>query len=231
MKKLTEDNLKYISSYSEQRLQSLANEQIWKGKGTELDPFIVKNANILGQAFLLNKTALYVSFINCNFDQVHFKGCQNILLKNCTFKKLVLYKCKKFQIDDSFITDLCFSKTKHISFKNSIIFNVSKKYRIKSIVFKDCRINNSFLDYILKKSNSGLYSETKEIIISMIIIFIFLILCELIFMYFIINSPELGILILHIGITLLLLIFLLFSFFHEYKLKKKRPKIKILDNR
>ncbi|MFX0042969.1 MAG: hypothetical protein ACFE8L_08665 [Candidatus Hodarchaeota archaeon] len=227
MKKLTKEDLEYISSYTEQRLQSLANEQIWKGTGTELDPFIVKNANILGQAILLNKTCLYISFINCNFDRVQFEGCQNILLKNCTFKKLVLNKCKKFQIDDSFINELSFSKTKHISFKNSIVLNVSKKYRIKSIVFKDCQINNSFLDFILKKSNSGLYSNTKETVTSIIIIFVSLILFRL----FILESTELGNLILYIVVTLLLLIFLLFSFFHEFKLRKKRPKIKILDNR
>ncbi|TKJ19519.1 MAG: hypothetical protein CEE43_15280 [Promethearchaeota archaeon Loki_b32] len=92
-----------IFFYSEQRLQRLAHDQIWKGKGTESDPFVIKNANILGQAILINNSSLYISFVNCNFDQAQFEGCHNILLKDCTFGKLVLSRCKSFKINTCFV--------------------------------------------------------------------------------------------------------------------------------
>ncbi|MFX0081555.1 MAG: hypothetical protein ACFE94_07375 [Candidatus Hodarchaeota archaeon] len=232
MEKLTEERFEYLLSYSEERLQSLAHEQIWKGKGTKFDPFVVKNANILGQAILLNKTFSHLSFFNCNFDFAQFEGCQNILLKNCTFKKLVLYKCKKFKFDESSITDLNFSKAKDISFKNSIIFNVSTKFRIKNIRFNNCQVNNDFLDYVLSKSCGGLYSKTKELVTTLIIILGFIFLPRFIYLLFILNPSEIILLLLlFIRITTLLLIFLLISYLYENMVKKKHPKIKILNNK
>ncbi|MFX1479666.1 MAG: hypothetical protein ACFFCI_16205 [Promethearchaeota archaeon] len=226
---MTEESIDYIVSYSEQRLQNLAHEQIWKGQGTETNPFVVKNANILGQAIMLNKTLLHISLINCNFDHAQFEGCQNILLKNCTFKKLVLNKCNNFRFDESFITDLSLSKSKHISFENTIVFNVSTNSRIKDIVFIDCQLNNDFLDYILRKNSRGLYSKTKEIVSSVIIILIFFIFHRLIFLLFILNPSEIINLLLFIVVTILLLTFLLLSFLYEYLIKKKHPNIKIMN--
>lgn len=229
VEKLVEDRLEYLTLYSEQRLQFLAHEQIWKGKGTKFDPFIVKNANILGQEILFNKTCSYLSFINCNFDFAQFEGCQNILLKNCAFKKLVLNRCKKFQFDQTSITDLSFSKTQNVSFNYSIIYNVSTKSRIKNVRFNNCQINNDFRDYILRKNSSGLYTKTKELVTALIVFLIILIFHRLIYLLFVLNSSEILILLLFIGIIIQLMIFLLFSFFYETMVKKNHPKIKILN--
>ena len=224
-----EEKFDEILSYSEQRLQCLAHDQIWKGKGTELDPFVVENANILGQAILLRKSSLCISFINCNFNHAQFEGCQNILLKNCTFSKLILKKCKKFKIEKNFITDLSFSRIRDIVFKESIILNVSTKFRIKNTVFNNCQINNDFLDYILKKRRSGFYSKIKEIVTASIIILSFTIFYRFLFMCYVLNSSEIINLILFIGIIITLLTFYLFSLLYEYGVKKKHPKIKILN--
>ncbi|MFX1419735.1 MAG: hypothetical protein ACFE9N_12510 [Promethearchaeota archaeon] len=228
MEKLTEERFDDLLSYTEQRLQSLAHDQIWKGKGTESDPFIVQNANILGQAILLNKSSLFLSFINCNFNHAQFERCKNILFENCTFSKLVLKKCKKFNIERSFITDLNFSRIRDISFKKSIIFKVSTKFRIKNAVFDDCQINNDFLDYVLKKSMSGFYSKIKEIVSAFIIILSFTIFYRFIFMFSVFNSFELMNLLLFFGIVIVLLTFLLFSLIYEYGIRKRHPRIKIL---
>ncbi|UCD00588.1 MAG: hypothetical protein JSV23_06775 [Promethearchaeota archaeon] len=230
MQKLSEERFNDLLLYSEQRLQHLAHVQIWKGNGTESDPFIVGNANILGQAILLKNSSLHISFINCNFDHAQFEGCQNILLDNCTFGKLVLRKCKKFKIDKSYMTDLSFSRTKDVLFKNSIILNVSTKFRIKQIFLKGCQINNSFLDYILKKNCSGLYSKIKEFITSIIIILCIFNSYRLIFLYYFLNSSEIINLLSFIGIIIALVIFLLLSLLYESIVKKKHPKIKILSS-
>ncbi len=161
-----------IIFYSEQRLQQIAHDQIWNGKGTESDPFVIKNANILGQAILIKNSALYISFINCNFDRAEFEGCRNILLKDCTFEKLVLNKSKSFAINTSYISDIELSRIKQITFKKSIIIDMSTKFkRIKNIILEDCQINNDFLNYILNNDNRGFYPKIKEIIQSFMIMF------------------------------------------------------------
>ena len=231
MGKLSETRFGEMLSYSEQQLQSLAQDQIWKGKGTEFDPFVVENANILVQAIVLKKSSLYISFINCNFDLAQFESCQNIILENCTFNKLVLCKCKRFKINKSFITDLSFKKTKEVSFKTSIIFNTSTKVRNRKIVFKDCQINNNFLDFILKKSRTGLYSKTKEIVTAIITILSFSIFYRFFFIRYLLISSEIVNILLCIGVILTLLLFLLFTLFYESVVKRKNPKIKILNNK
>ena len=151
-------------------------------------------------------------------------------MENCTFNKLVLCKCKRFKIKNSFITDLSFSKTKDISFKTSIIFNTSTKFRNNKICFNDCQINNDFLDFILKKSGTGLYSKTKEIVTAIITILSFSIFYRYVFIRYFFNALEVLNVLLLIGIIITLLMFLLFSLFYESVVKKKYPKIKIINN-
>ena len=91
--------------YSEQHLRTLAYDQIWKGKGVEHDPFIIENANVLGQTIFIKKSALALSFKNCNFDQVLFETCENVSMHNCTFRKLSLKRCKEFEFDSCYISD------------------------------------------------------------------------------------------------------------------------------
>ena len=231
LEELIEENVDSLSSYTEQRLQSIAHDQIWKGKGTEKDPFIVQNANILGQAITLTKSSLYLSFINCNFNHAQFEDCKNIFLKNCTFNNLILKKCMKFKIENSFITNLSFSRIKFIEFIKSIIFNVFSKFRIKNTVFKDCQINNDFLDYILKKSNSGFYSKIKEIITAFIIILSLTLFYRSFFMFYVFNYSEIANILLYFIIIIALVAILLFSLLYEYLVIKKHPKIKILSTR
>ncbi|UCC19208.1 MAG: hypothetical protein JSV62_14065 [Promethearchaeota archaeon] len=225
---MIEESFDDLSAYSEERLQNIAHDQIWRGSGTEIDPFVVQNANILGQAILIRKSSLYLSFINCNFNHAQFEGCKNILFENCAFNKLVLKKCKKFKIEGSFVTDLNFKSIRDVLFSKSIILNVSNKFRIKNTVFNDCQLNNDFLDYILKKSRSGFYSKIKEVITAIIIIFSFMILYRFMFMFSVFNFVEVMNLLLFAGIIIGLLIFLLFSLIYEYGIKKRHPRIKIL---
>lgn len=128
-----------IIFYSEKGLQHLAHDQIWKGTGTNTDPFIIKNANILGQAILIKNSSLYISFINCNFNHVQFEGCSNILLKDCTFGKLVLSKSRSFEINTSYISNIELTRINQITFKENFIIDMSIKFkRIKNIILKDC---------------------------------------------------------------------------------------------
>jgi len=221
-----------ISFYSEQGLQQIAHDQIWNGKGTESDPFIIQNANILGQAILIKNSSLYISFINCNFNHAQFEGCCNILLKDCTFEKLVLRRSKNFKINTSYISDIELSRTKQITFKKSIIINISTKFkRIKNITLEDCQINNDFLNYILNNNNRGFYPKIKEIIQSIIILFIYLIFYRLYWRTYDLESSDIVNVLLIFGLTVFLLLFLLFSFFCHCLVKRKNPKLLISANK
>ncbi len=214
-----------IIFYSEQGLQNLAHDQIWKGKGTETDPFVIENANILGQAFLIRNSSLYISFINCNFDNAQFETCKNIMLKNCTFEILSLSKSRKFEINNCFVTDLKLSRTKETNLKKSVIIDVSTKFRIKNIIFEDCQISNEFLNYILRKQLSGFYSKIKEIMGFYIIILILFIFYRLLWTPYELNYSDIKGLLLIAGLIIVLLIISILSSISEYLIKKKLPKI------
>ena len=231
MELLSEDRLDNMILYSEQRLQYLAHDQIWKGKGTESDPFVIENANILGQAILIKKSSLYISFINCNFDHAQFEACKNILLKDCTFETLSLSKSMKFKIYNCYISDLKFSRTKEIVIKKTVIFDVPTKFRIKNIIFEDCQINNEFLDYVLRKKLGGFYSKIKEIIVSFIIIIILFIFYRLFWATYALNYSDVKSLFLIVSVIIVLLIILCFSSFYEYLAKRKVPKIIISESK
>lgn len=231
MEKLIEERFDDILSYSEQRLQNLAHEQIWKGKGTKLYPFIIENANILGQAIIINNSSLYISFINCNFIHAQFEGCQNIILKNCTFGKLVLSTCESFKIDSNCITDLIVSRTKRILLINSVIIDVTIKSRIKNIIFEDCQINDDFQDSILRKIYKRHYSKIKGELLSYILIFSAFVFYRIFYTYYIYDSSDIINLILMIGLIFNILIFIWYSLYSKYLVKKKHPKITIIHNK
>jgi len=215
--------------YSEQQIKNLAHEQIWAGKGTETNPFVIQNANILGQTFLIKRSTLYISFVNCNFDYILLEACQNISLINCSFMKLSIKRCSKFKIESCFVSDLNLLKVKEIYFKNSVIINISSKLRIKAILFEDCQMNDAFLDSIERKKYDRQYKikQIKEGIPSYILIFSAFVFYRLFYTYYILKSSDF--------INMLLIITLMFTigvFFwillYEYLLKNKPPKIIIL---
>ncbi|MFW9970294.1 MAG: hypothetical protein ACFFDF_08850 [Candidatus Odinarchaeota archaeon] len=231
MEILSEESLNNSELYSERRLQHLAHDQIWKGKGIETDPFLVENANILGQAFLIKKSSLHISFVNCNFEHAQFESCKNILLKHCTFKTLLLHKSEKFNISNCYISNLKFSRTNEVNFRNCIISDVSQKFRIKRLIFERCQINNQFLEDILKKQNSGFYSKIKDIIGSYIIIMLLFMFYRLFWTPYDLNNSDLNILLLMSSIIIVSLLVLSFLSFCEYLTKKKRPRIIISDEK
>ncbi|MFW9818380.1 MAG: hypothetical protein ACFFE5_02125 [Candidatus Thorarchaeota archaeon] len=218
--------LNNIIFYSQQGLQTLADDQIWKGKGTDDDPFIIENANILGQAFSIKKCSLYISFIDCNFDHAQFDSCKHISLMNCTFETLSLKNSMKFDINNCFISDLKLSGTKVINFKKTIVLDVSKKFRIKKIIFKDCQINNEFLNYILRKQSSGFYSKIKEIMGFYIIILLLFVFYRLLWTPYELTYSDLRSLFIITSIIVALLAISISSSICEYFMKKRLPIIK-----
>ncbi|MFX0005810.1 MAG: hypothetical protein ACFFAV_03675 [Candidatus Hermodarchaeota archaeon] len=216
-----------IIFYSEQGLQNLAHDQIWKGKGTEKDPFVIENANILGQTFSIKKCSLYISFIKCNFDHTQFDSCKNITLQNCTFETLSLKHSMKIEINNCFISDLKVSHIKQINFCNTVIMGVSTKSRIKNIIFKDCQINNEFINYILKKQLSGFYSKIKEIMGFYIIILLLFVFYRLFWTPYKLTYSDIGSLFIIGSVIIVLLVISISSSICEYFIKKRLPKIKV----
>jgi len=133
-------NLEY---YSENHLRNLAEMQLWKGNGLQHNPFIVENANILGQTILVKSSTIHFSFVNCHFEYVKFEECQNITLKDCSFEKLVLKGCKNFKFDSCYISKLSSTKVNQICFKHSIIVDILSNRKFKNIIFEDCQINDN----------------------------------------------------------------------------------------
>ncbi len=217
--------LNEIIFYSEQGLQNLADDQIWKGKGTEDDPFIIENANILGQAFSIKKSSLYLSFIDCNFDHAQFNSCKNIILKNCTFETLLLKNSTKFDITNCFISDLKLSLTKEISFYKTIIIKVSTQFKIKNIIFEDCQINNEFLNYILRRQLRGFYSRIREIMGFYIVILLLFVFYRLFWTPYELTYSDVRNLLIVANVIFVLLSISISSSICEYFIKKKIPKI------
>ena len=228
---LTEESFDDILSYSEKRLQNLAHEQIWKGTGTELDPFIIENANILGHSIIITDTSMYISFINCNFDHAKFEGCKNVILDNCAVRKLVLSRCEKFRIDSSYISNLDFSRLNQIYFRNSIILDVTANFKINNIFFEDCQINDDFQDSVLRKIYKRHYSKIIGELFSYIIIFSAFVFYRIFYMYYIFNSSDTINLILVIGLFFSILTLIWYSLYSKYLIKKKHRKISILNNK
>ncbi len=218
--------LNEIIFYSEQGLQNLADDQIWKGKGTENDPFIIENANILGQAFSIKKCSIYISFIECNFEHAQFDSCKNIVLKNCTFGKLVLKNSLKFEITNCFISNLKLSLIKEIFFCKSVIIGVSTKFKIKNIIFEDCQINNEFLNYILKKQGSGFYSKIKEIMGFYIIILLLFVFYRLFWTPYELTYSDVTGLSIIASVIIALFAISISSSICEYFFKKRLPIIR-----
>jgi hypothetical protein len=216
-----------IIFYSEQGLQNLADDQIWKGKGTENDPFVIENANILGQAFSIKSCSLHISFIDCNFDNAQFDSCKNIVLKNCTFETLSLKKSMNFKINNCFITDLKLSKIKEINFSKTVIIGVSTKFRIKKIIFEDCQINNEFINYILRKQLSGFYSKIKEIMGFYIIILLLFVFYRLFWTPYELTYSDVRSLFVIASVIIALLAISISSSICEYFIKKRLPKITV----
>ncbi|MFX0024219.1 MAG: hypothetical protein ACFE9S_17970 [Candidatus Hermodarchaeota archaeon] len=212
--------------YSEQGLQNLANDQIWKGKGTENDPFVIENANILGQAFSIKKCSLHISFIDCNFDHAQFDSCKNIMLKNCTFETLLLKNSMKFEINNCFVSDLKLSRIKEISFCKTVIIGVSTKFKSKNIIFEDCQINNEFINYILRKQLSGFYSKIKEIMGFYIIILLLFVFYRLFWTPYKLTNSDVRSLFIITSVIIALLAISISSSICEYFIKKKLPIIK-----
>lgn len=231
MEQRAEERFEEMLSYSEQRLECLAHDQIWKGKGTELDPFIIENANILGHSILITETSLFISFINCNFDHAQFEGCQNIILKNCAVRKLVLSRCERFGIDSSYISNLDISRTNRIYFRDSIIIDFTTQYKINNITFEDCQINDKFQDSVLRKIYKRHYSRIKGELISSILIFSAIVFYRVFYTYYIFNSSDIINLILIIGLIFTILTFIWYSLYSKYLIKKKHRKISILNNK
>ncbi|MHA2390522.1 MAG: hypothetical protein ACXAEX_01005 [Promethearchaeota archaeon] len=215
--------------YSEQHLKTLAEDQIWKGKGVDDDPFIIENANVLGQTILIKKSTLVLSFKNCNFDHVLFEVCENVSMHNCTFRKLSLKRCKEFEFKSCYISDMSFSKTRKIYFKNSLIIDVSMNRKNKDIIFEDCQINDIFLDSIESKIYNKYHSKIKETAPSYIIIFSSFVFYRIFYTIYILNSLDLINMLLIMGVVLGIVTFVWFLIY-DYFGKKKPSKITILHN-
>jgi hypothetical protein len=231
LEQLTQNEINKIILYSEQELQYLAQQQIWKGKGTKISPFIIVNANILGQSISIEKCSLYISFLNCNFDYLKFEQCENIILENCTFRKLNINRCKNITINTAFISDLSISRVKEISFKKSIVIEISRNHRIKAIVFEDCQINDKFQDLILRKIYIRHYSKVKELIPSYLIIFSAIIFYRLFYTYYVYNSLDIINLVLILILVSGILTFLWVPLLYKHLIKLKRPNITIINNK
>ncbi|MFW9827435.1 MAG: hypothetical protein ACFFEY_07590 [Candidatus Thorarchaeota archaeon] len=231
MEQLNQNEINKIRLYSEQELQSLAQQQIWKGKGTKISPFVIANANILGQSISIEKSSLYISFINCNFDYLKFEQCENVILENCTFRKLSIIRCKNIAINTAFISDLSFSRVKDVSFKKSIIIEISRNHRIKAILFEDCQINDKFQDLILRKIYIRHSSKVKELVPSYLIIFSAIIFYRLFYTYYVYNSSDIINLILILILVSGILTFLWVPFLFKHLIKLKRHKITIINNK
>lgn len=231
MEQLTQNELNNMILYSERELQNLAQKQIWKGKGTKISPFVIINANILGQSILIENSSLYISFINCNFDCLQFEQCENIILENCTIRKLCINRCKNFIIDTAYISQLSFSRVKEISFKKSIIIEISRNYRLKTVIFENCQVDDKFLDLILRRIYNRHYSRIKELIPSYLIIFSAIVFYRLFYTYYIYNSSDIINLILILTLVSGILTFLWIPLLYKYLIKLKRPKITLINNK
>ncbi|MFW9781554.1 MAG: hypothetical protein ACFFFB_04635 [Candidatus Heimdallarchaeota archaeon] len=228
-KEMLEKGLDDCFLYSEQNLRCLANDQIWKGSGGKDDPFIIENANVLGQVILIKNSNLGLSFQNCNFDQVVFESCQNIWFYNCTFRKLSLKKSKDFSFDSCYISNLSFSKSKRVCFKGTFIIDVSLNRRNKDIIFEDCQINDNFLDSIESKIYRKYDSKIRDTAPSYIFIFSSFVFYRIFYTIYILNSIDI-INVLLIGCLILVIIAFTWFLIFRSRGKKKPSKIVILQN-
>ncbi|MFX1325837.1 MAG: hypothetical protein ACFE8N_12865 [Promethearchaeota archaeon] len=229
IKEAVDNGLEDCFLYSEQNLRSLASEQIWKGSGVNHDPFIIENANVLGQVILIKNSTLVLSFKNCNFNQVVFDVCENITLYNCTFRKLGLRRCEDFTFDSCYISNLSFSKSKRTSFKDSLIIDVSSNHKNKDIIFEDCQINDIFLDSIERKVYKKCDSKIKETAPSYIFIISSFVFYRFFYTIYILNSIDIINVLLIGGLILAIIVFTWFLIYRS-RGKKKPSKIVVLQN-
>lgn len=136
--------LSSYTHYSETDIYQKAVNEKWIGNGTSENPFIIESTHSLSDKSVIKNTSLYILIKNCTFKSLILKKCKNLKFEGCTFEVLALSKCSRITLDNcSFKTNLelryshnLYIQDSHIPF---LIFSMCYENR-----FKTCTINRIY---------------------------------------------------------------------------------------
>ena len=148
------DNIEEINTrprLSTQEMIEMARKNNWEGKGTATDPIIIKESDVFPEDFWLEGSKLYIDVINCKFNIIRIKQCQNLVFEDCSFKQITLAGSAIIQFNSSSFVLLDIAASTIITINKCSIGNVST-VACSKIEFKECRIHDKGMELLSSKS-------------------------------------------------------------------------------
>ena len=101
----------HIMRLTKRELKSLELKHVWRGKGTEQDPFTLTDRGKLTENLTINikKTKSHVKIDNFKLDGLKMEWCQNIIVSNCEITKVQLDYCHGLKFINNKVDFLRFS--------------------------------------------------------------------------------------------------------------------------
>ncbi len=88
-----------IVSINEKNIQKKAKENNWKGDGSKENPFEIDNVKDSSSTLEIIDMDLFIVIKNCTWKKIIFIKCKNIMIKTCVSIILKLIKCQNMHIE------------------------------------------------------------------------------------------------------------------------------------
>ena len=122
----------------------------WKGDGTEKNPIIIDNDEVLAQNVLFKTEDLYIQLINIDIGILIFEKCQNIIIEDCILSIIKIRSCKDVIIRDNIIIAIRISFSKNVIVEHNRICTISniRTFTILMIIVASISGLGFFLSYL-----------------------------------------------------------------------------------
>jgi pilus assembly protein TadC len=138
--------------YSEQKIKNLASELKWKGSGTKEVPLIITSEYGLPRKFAFQVNTMFIKIVNCEFDHLFFRKCQNIIIEKTSFKTLGIVSCSNLTVKNCLISKLNTALSYYNTFEECSISKINN-LDSENNIFKNCIMD----DKALKALRQNLY--------------------------------------------------------------------------
>jgi len=122
----------------------------WKGDGTEENPIIIDNDEILAQIVLFKTDDLHIQLKNIDIGVLIFEKCQNIIIEDSILSIIKIRSCKDVIIRDNIIIAIRISFSENVIVEHNRICTISniRTFTILMIVVASISGLIFFLSYL-----------------------------------------------------------------------------------
>ena len=122
----------------------------WKGDGTEENPIIIDNDEILAKIVLFKTDDLHIQLKNIDIGVLIFEKCQNIIIEDSILSIIKIRSCKDVIIRDNIIIAIRISFSENVIVEHNRICTISniRTFTILMIVVASISGLIFFLSYL-----------------------------------------------------------------------------------